>query len=150
MSECKSLSTEYRDLDVLINLDIDVYKRKSNKVVMAFLNGISKESNEKNNAAKYCLAVKQIYSLAYPFLVASVLFVSNLVQYQTTQSRLNIDLNSKLYPCGSYPVVSKWLSTQSTVKEPFPDSDCMVAFDNDQIVEKHGLLKLIIRSMHQK
>ena len=64
MSECKSLSTEYRDLDVLINLDIDVYKRKSNKVVMAFRNGISKEStcNEKNNAAKYCLAVEQIYT----------------------------------------------------------------------------------------
>ena len=45
-----------------------------------------------------------------------------------------INLNAKTGPAGSYKTVSNWLVSQSTKELDFPQSDCMVAFDNDQVV----------------
>ena len=44
--------------------------------------------------------------------------------------------NGKTRPAGSYKTVSNWLFSQSTKELDFPQSDCMVAFDNDQVVGK--------------
>ena len=58
------------------------------------------------------------------------------MQCQATQSRMCINLNGKTGPAGSYKTVSNWLVSQSTKELDFPQSDCMVAFDNDQVVGK--------------
>ena len=63
-------------------------------------------------------------------------FVNNIMQCQATQSRMCINLNGKTGPAGSYKTVSNWLVSQSTKELDFPQSDCMVAFDNDQVVGK--------------
>ena len=63
-------------------------------------------------------------------------FVNNIMQCQATQSRMCINLNGKTGPEGSYKTVSNWLVSQSTKELDFPQSDCMVAFDNDQVVGK--------------
>ena len=47
-----------------------------------------------------------------------------------------INLNGKTGPAGSYKTVSNWLVSQSTKELDFPQSDCMVAFDNDQVAGK--------------
>ena len=47
-----------------------------------------------------------------------------------------INLNGKTGPAGSYKTVSNWLVSQSTKELDLPQSDCMVAFDNDQVVGK--------------
>ena len=49
------------------------------------------------------------------YFVAPMCFVNNIMQCQATQSRMCINLNGKTGPAGS---------------------DCMVAFDNDQVVGK--------------
>ena len=58
------------------------------------------------------------------------------MQCQATQSCMCINLNGKIGPAGSYKTVSNWLVSQSTKELDFPQSDCMVAFDNDQVVGK--------------
>ena len=58
------------------------------------------------------------------------------MQCQATQSRMCINLNGKTGPAGSYKTVSNWLVSQSTKELDFPQSDCMAAFDNDQVVGK--------------
>ena len=70
------------------------------------------------------------------YFVAPMCFVNNIMQCQATQSRMCINLNGKIGPAGSYKTVSNWLVSQSTKELDFPQSDCMVAFDNDQVVGK--------------
>ena len=70
------------------------------------------------------------------YFVAHMCFVNNIMQCQATQSRMCINLNGETGPAGSYKTSSNWLVSQSTKELDFPQSDCMVAFDNDQIVGK--------------
>ena len=70
------------------------------------------------------------------YFVAPMCFVNNIMQCQATQSHMCINLNGKTGPAGSYKKVSNWLVSQSTKELDFPQSDCMVAFDNAQVVGK--------------
>jgi hypothetical protein len=136
LEDCHKLSCIYKDLEQLINLKIDVYSRKYNKVVLAFLNGVSSVNKTTENEVKICLALEQIYGLTHKYFVAPLSFVNNLIQFQSTQSKMLLNMNSKLYPGGSYSTVTNWLSSQSVRSPVYPQHDCIVAFDNDQIVGK--------------
>ena len=70
------------------------------------------------------------------YFVPPMCFVNNIMQCQATQSRMCINLNGKTGPAGSFKTVSNWLVSQSTKALDFHQSDCMVAFDNDQVVGK--------------
>ena len=70
------------------------------------------------------------------YFVAPMCFVNNIMQCQATQSQMCINLNGKTGPAGSFKTVSDWLVSQSTKELDFPQSDCMVAFDNHQVVGK--------------
>ena len=72
----------------------------------------------------------------YKVFCRTHVFWNNIMQCQATQSRMCINLNGKTGPAGSYKTVSNWLVSQSTKELDFPQSDCMVAFDNDQVVGK--------------
>ena len=111
---------------------MDVYIKNRNKVILAFLNGISygEQEMKKQLTLKTCVALEHLYGMSTKY------FVNNIMQCQATQSRMCINLNAKTGPAGSYKTVSNWLVPQSTKELDFPQSDCMVAFDNDQVVGK--------------
>ena len=111
---------------------MDVYIKNRNKVILAFLNGISYGEQEMKNqlTLKTCVALERVYGMSTKY------FVNNIMQCQATQSRMCINLNVKTGPARSLKTVSNWLVSQSTKGLDFPQSDCMVAFDNDQVVGK--------------
>ena len=118
-----------------------VYIKNRNKVILAFLNGISygEQEMKKQLTVKTCVALEHLYGMSTfstKYFVAPMCFVNNTMQCQATQSRMCINLNGKTGPAGSYKTVSNWLVSQSTKELDFPQSDCMVAFDNDQVVGK--------------
>ena len=117
---------------------MDVYIKNRNKVILAFLNGFSYREQEmkKQLTLKTCVALEHLYGMSTKYFVAPMYFVNNIMQCQATQSRMCINLNGKTGPAGSYKTVSNWLVSQSTKELDFPQSDCMVAFDNDQVVGK--------------
>ncbi|KAH3737424.1 hypothetical protein DPMN_044017 [Dreissena polymorpha] len=134
------ISSSYRDLDHLLSLNADVYLRKRNKVVLSFLDGISSDKNNQNSLHK-CLAIEHVYQLTCSNLVTPYSFVLNLMQYQATQSKLCINLNSKVHPCGAYKTVNNWLTNHGSIPLPFPKDNCIVVFDNDQIIGKSWYIK---------
>ena len=111
---------------------MDVYIKNRNKVILAFLNGISygEQEMKKQLTLKTCVASEHLYGMSTKYFVALMCFV------KATQSRMCINLNGKTGPARSYKTVSNWLVSQSTKELDFPQSDCMVAFDNDQVVGK--------------
>ena len=117
---------------------MDAYIKNRNKVILAFLNGISygEQEMKKQLTLKTCVALEHLYGMRTKYFVAPMCFVNNIMQCQATQSRMYINLNGKTGPAGSYRTVSNWLVSQSTKELDFPQSDCMVAFDNDQVADK--------------
>ena len=91
---------------------------------------------KKQLTLKTCVALEYLYGMSSKYFVAPMCFVNNIMQSQATQSRMCINLNGKTGPAGSYKTVSNWLVSQSTKELDFPQSDCMVAFDNDQVAGK--------------
>ena len=89
---------------------------------------------KKQLTLKTCVA--SIWNEYKVFCRTHVLNVNNIMQCQATESRMCINLYGKTVPAGSYKTVSNWLVSQSTKELDFPQSDCMVAFDNDQVVGK--------------
>ena len=139
-ADINSVSSSYRDLDQLLALKTEVYLRKGNKVVMSFLNGIASAKTDQNTLHT-CLALEHVYQLACSNTILPFSFILNLMQYQSTQSKFCINLNSKVHPCGAYKTVNNWLTNQGSDPLPFPDRDCIVAFDNDQVIGKSWYIK---------
>ena len=105
-------------------------------MILAFLNGVSygKQEMKKQLTLKTCVALEHLCGMSKKYFVTPMCFVNNIMQCQATQSCIH--LNGKTGPAGSYNTVSNWLVSQSTKELDFPQSDCMVAFDNDQVVGK--------------
>ena len=95
---------------------MDVYIKNRNKVILAFLNGISygEQEMKKQFTLKTCVALEHQYGMSTKYFVAPMCFVNNIMQCQATQSRMCINLNGKTGPAGSYKNVSNWLVSQST------------------------------------
>ena len=91
---------------------------------------------KKQLTLKTCVALEHLYGMSTKNFVAPLYFVNNIMQCQETQIRKCINLNGKTGPAGSHKTVSNWLVSQSTKELDFPQSDCMVAFDHDQVVDK--------------
>ena len=71
---------------------MDVYIKNRNKVILAFLNGISYGEQEMKNqlTLKICVALEHIYGMSTKY------FVNNIMQCQATQSHMCIlNLNGK-------------------------------------------------------
>ena len=93
----------------------------------------------KSISIAFCSAYKLRWYPHYQctkYFVAPMCFVNNIMQCQATQSCMCINLNGETGPAGSYKTVSNWLVSQSTKELDFLQSECMVAFDNDQVVGK--------------
>ena len=95
---------------------MDVYIRNRNKVILAFLNGISygEQEMKKQLTLKTCVALEYLYGMRTKYFVAPMCFVNNIMQCQATQSCMCINLNGKTGPAGSYKTVINWLVSHST------------------------------------
>ena len=65
----------------------------------------------------------------------------NLLVFAFTNSKIALNIISKILPAGSYSTVMSWRDNLASVPCPFPEGDCIVAFDNDQIVQKKWKVK---------
>ena len=93
---------------------MDVYIKNRNKVILAFLNGISYGEQEMKKQLTLKTCSIYIYGMSTKYFVAPMCFVNKIMQSQATQSRMCINLNGKTGPAGSYKTVSNWLVSQST------------------------------------
>ena len=57
---------------------------------------------KKQLTLKTCVASENLYGKSTKYFVAPMCFVNNIMQCQTTQSRMCINLNGKTGPAGSY------------------------------------------------
>ena len=65
---------------------MDVYIKNRNKVILAFLNGISYEQEMKKQLTlKKCVALENLYGMSTKYFVAPMCFVNNIMQCQATQ-----------------------------------------------------------------
>ena len=105
------VSSLFKDIETLKKINVDVYIKNRNKVILAFLNGISygEQEMKKQLTIKTCLALEHLYGMSTKYFVAPMCFVNNIMQCQATQSRMCINLNIKTRPVGSYKTVSNWL-----------------------------------------
>ena len=81
----KSISTDsseigsiYRNIEFLKYLDVYVFLKKRNKVVLSFQDGLSEDYA---SPVTKCVALEQIYSINSPYLVAPFSFTRNALQY---------------------------------------------------------------------
>ena len=128
VKDCVEVSSLFKDIETLKKINVDVYIKNRNKVILAFLNGISYREQEmkKQLTLKTCVALEHLYGMSTKYFVAPMCFVNNIMQCQATQSRMCINLNGKTGPAGSYKTVSNWLVSQSTKELDFPQSDLIM------------------------
>ena len=116
VKDCVEVSSLFKDIETLKKINVDVYIKNRNKVILAFLNGISygEQEMKKQFTLKTCVALEHLYGMSTKYFVAPMCFVNNIMQCQATQSRMCINQNGKTGPAGSYKTVSNWLVSQST------------------------------------
>ena len=136
----QSFSQTYKSIEIVKNIDREAWLQRRNKVVTAVVDGIS--DGKKSNFQK-CVAVEHLYSLAdSDQSVLPFSFLVNLLLFTITNSRLAMSVVSKILPGGSYSTVTGWRDGLASVPPPFPPGDSIVAFDNDQIVQRRWKVKV--------
>ena len=136
----QSFSQTYKSIEIVKNIDREAWLQRRNKVLTAVVDGIS--DGKKSNFQK-CVAVEHLYSLAdSDQSVPPFSFLVNLLLFTITNSRLAMSVVSKILPGGSYSTVTGWRDGLASVPPPFPPGDSIVAFDNDQIVQRRWKVKV--------
>lgn len=74
--------------------------------------------------------------------ILSLCFMENLLMYNTTNSTQAANLLGDSGPYGHYDAVRLWLSQQSMDPLPFPEKDCVVIFDNNQVIARSWNIKV--------
>lgn len=69
-------------------------------------------------------------------------FMTNVSLLAISNSKLTIDMFGRVLPGGSYPTLKAWTRDLSPEPKEFPSGDCMVAIDNDQIVQRKWKVKV--------
>ena len=140
LRDAQSFSQTYKSIEIVKNIDREAWLQRRNKVVTAVVDGIS--DGKKSNFQK-CVAVEHLYSLAdSDQSVLPFSFLVNLLLFTITNSRLAMSVVSKILPGGSYSTVTGWRDGLASVPPPFSPGDSIVAFDNDQIVQRRWKVKV--------
>ena len=81
-------------LKLFKKINVDVYIKNRNKVILAFLNGNSSKEQEmkKQLTLKTCVTLEHLYGMSTKYFVEPMCFVNNIMQCQATQSRMCIHL----------------------------------------------------------
>ncbi|XP_062569670.1 uncharacterized protein LOC134231718 [Saccostrea cucullata] len=68
--------------------------------------------------------------------------MENLLLYNITNSKKAVNLLGDSGPYGCYDTVKEWLCNQSMDPLPFPQNDCVVIFDNNQVIGRSWRVKV--------
>ena len=137
--DCQSFAQTYKDLDTLQSFRAEDWFSRRNSVVKAVVNGIA--SPEKNNFHR-CLALEHLYSLQGVNFVGPCSFMTNISLLAISNLKLTVNMFGKALPGGSYSTLKVWTRDLTSEAKEFPSGDCMVAIDNDQIVQRKWKVKV--------
>lgn len=89
-----------------------------------------------------CIAVEHLYSMTcqdkcvLPFSV-----MLNLLLFALTNSKIALNIVNEILPAGGYVRVTSWRDNLASEPCQIPERDCVVAFVNDQIIQKKWKVK---------
>ena len=91
VKDCVEVSSLFKDIETLKKINVGVYIKNRNKVILAFLNGISygEQEMKKQLTVKTCVALEHLYGMSTfstKYFVAPMCFVNNIMQCQATQT----------------------------------------------------------------
>lgn len=133
----------YKNNNFLQNLDLSAYLKTFDNTICKFLDGLksSKRANSQDDYNKVKVH-EHILHMLFPSIVLPLCFMENLLLYNKTSSRQATDLIGNGGPHGCYDVVKDWLGNQSMNQLQFPCGDCVVVFDNNQVIGRSWKVKL--------
>ena len=138
--EANAASSVYRDMNLLLDLDIREYVEGRNPVLLSFLLNMSKKTTLICEDKELCVlgrSIENIYKLIDTKNISPLSFLNNITTYMDCGSRKVIDINGSTGPSGKYGSICNWMAEQAAVGPPIPPTgDIAVAFDNDQVVGK--------------
>ena len=137
--DCQSFAQAYKDLGTLQNFRAEDWFSRRNLIVKAVVNGLA--SPEKNHFHR-CLALKHLYNLQGVNFVGPSSFMINISLLAISNPKLTINMFGKVLPGGSYSTLKVWTRDLTSEAKEFPSGDCMVAIDNDQIVQRKWKVKV--------
>lgn len=137
--DVESIYKKYKNLDTLMELEPNKWLEERDPVVCAAVNGLSSESVD---SFQKTLALEHLYSLPCSLFVSPFSFMTNISLLAITNSKAAVNIVGKILPGGCYSTLKSWLQQLSTSPSTFPDGDCLVAIDNDQIIPKKWKVKV--------
>lgn len=132
----------YKDMSFMQQFKLDEYLTKFNPVLFAIIDGFTSKSSVKNKDYLVAKTLEMIYCVIFVNIVLPVCFLQNLLLYVASGSRNAVNLTGKGGPHGSYPTVREWISNQTSKPLQFPDGDCVVIFDNNQVIGRSWNIKV--------
>ena len=150
--QAKSLSKD-KSFEALLNISINDYVESFNCVVLAFVEGLcgkrhvtiseNKElARTTQNSYQMVKTVESILNLSAPNVLLPIHFRESVVLYTITGSRLSLQILGGGGCHASYQSVKRWLQSLSIEKRQFPEGECIIAFDNNQILQRRWRVKL--------
>ena len=147
-SNCVSLGAD-RSLPALLSLHPDEYITAFNPVVTAFVSGLNDlekghatpQSSSKCDTYKLCKTLECILQLSSPTTMLPIHFRESVLLYTITGSKLALTSIGAGAHC-SYQSVKSWLDSLSKNTPTFPNTDSVVAFDNNQVMKRRWKVKL--------
>ena len=139
LEDCQSFSQTYKDLGTLQNFNAEEWFVRRNPLIKAIVDGLA--SPEKNLFQR-CLALEHLYNLQGMNFVGPCSFMTNISLLAISNSKLTVNMFGKVLPGGSYPTLKVWTRDLTSEPKEFPTGDCMVAIDNDQIVQRKWKVKV--------
>ena len=82
------------------------------------------------------MTTDQLYSLVQPSYISPLMFVTNLLTYSVTRSKLALNKYGKLHPAGGNTTVQSWLDNLTMSVPRVPSGDILTAVNNDQVLIK--------------
>ena len=137
--DCHSFSQTYKNLETLQDFRAEDWFSRRNSVVKAVVNAIA--SPDKNYFHR-CLALEHLYDLQGVNFVGPCSFMTNIRLLAISNSKLTVNMIGKVLPGGSYSTLKVWTRDLTSEAKYFPSGDCMVAIDNDQIVQRKWKVKV--------
>ena len=140
-----------RDIQNLMELNLNDYLLSLNGVVRAFVCGIAEQDIDRSSknvniedktAYLLCKSVESILNLTSLHAVLPIHFRESVLLYVMTGSKLALLTVGGGSPYGSYQTVRSWLSNLAKKPSEVPQGDVMAAFDNNQIMKRRWRVQL--------
>lgn len=132
----------FKSVDSLKHMDVKNYLQNFDPSLLCLLDGMNNEKKRDNDDYRKAKCAEYLLHLLHPSAILSLCFMENLLMYNTTNSKQAANLLGDSGPYGHYDAVRLWLSQQSMDPLPFPEKDCVVIFDNNQVIGRSWNIKV--------